>query len=336
MKISNLSVFLILAFIISMTSCQDESTTVIELKPQEKIKVKVPPFDADAAYQFIEKQVSFGPRVPNSEGHKKCKTWLVSTLKGFGATIIEQNFTGKAFDGTELHGTNIIARFNPDVQERVLLAAHWDTRPFADHDPDTTRFYEPILGADDGGSGVGVLLSIAETLKTNPIPMGVDIILFDAEDYGDHDVNNEEAGGTFCIGAQHWSRNMHLKKKDVKYGILLDMVGAKDALFPKEGVSLHFAKSLTDRVWKLADQMGKGNYFIEHEGEPTFLTDDHLFVNKFAGVPMIDIINRKNKNEFGDHWHTHEDNMGIIDKKTLAAVGQVVTAVVYKESNKEF
>ena len=336
MKIFKLYFVLIFTFSFLIVSCREEAPKKDKLVPQEKIKVKVPLFDANAAYQFIEKQVAFGPRVPNSEGHKKCKTWLVSTLKDFGAEVQEQNFTTTAFTGTQLYGTNIIARFNPNVQERVLLAAHWDTRPFADKDPDTTKYHVPILGADDGGSGVGVLLSIAKNLKANPIPMGVDIVLFDAEDHGDDDSENIASGDTWCLGAQHWSKNLHLKKTDVKYGILLDMVGAKNALFPKEGVSLHFAKGLTDKVWKLAGQMGKGNLFIEHEGEPTFLTDDHLFVNKFAGIPMIDIINRKNKNEFGDHWHTHDDNMEVIDKKILAAVGQVVTAVVYKESNKEF
>jgi len=298
------SLFALLFIVILAVSCRDDAPdTPI---PQANTKVNVPAFDVNAAYDFIDKQVSFGPRVPNSEGHQKCKAWLISTFKGFGVEVIEQDFIAKAYTGTELNGTNIIARYNPNVQERVILAAHWDTRHIADQDADSTRYNEPIMGADDGGSGVGVLLSIAKTLKENPIPMGVDFILFDAEDHGDDD-NTVDTGP-----------------------------GAKNAVFPKEGVSLHYAKPLVDKVWKLGVQMGKGKYFIEGDSDPAYITDDHLFVNKFAQIPMIDIIHRKNRDKFGDHWHTHNDNMDIIDKNTLAAVGQVVTAVVYKESNKEF
>ena len=335
MKNSKLNFLFIFALSLFFMACQDEEKTKDQLVPQKNTKVNVPAFDTEAAYNFIDKQVSFGPRVPNSEGHKKCKAWLVSTFKSFGAEVIEQDFTANAYTGTVLNGTNIIARYNPKVQERIILAAHWDTRHIADQDPDSTRYNEPIMGADDGGSGVGVLLSIAKTLKNNPIPMGIDFILFDAEDHGDDD-NTVDTGPTWCLGAQHWAKNLHLKRTDVKYGILLDMVGAKNAVFPKEGVSLHFAKPIVDKVWKLGQQMGKGKYFIEGESDPAFITDDHLFVNKFAQIPMIDIIHRKNRDKFGDHWHTHNDNMDIIDKNTLAAVGQVVTAVVYKESNKEF
>ena len=333
MKISKLYFLLFCVLPLFFITCQEEKKDGLIL--QENTKVNIPPFDANAAYDYIDKQVSFGPRVPNTEGHQKCKTWLVSTFKGFGLEVIEQDFSVKAYTGTILNGTNIIARYNPNIQERILLAAHWDTRHIADQDADTTRYNEPIMGADDGGSGVGVLLSIAKTLKEKPIPMGVDFILFDAEDHGDDD-GSVDTGPTWCLGAQHWAKNLHLKRTDVKYGILLDMVGAKDAVFPKEGVSLHYAKPIVDKVWKLGLQMGKGKYFIEPEGEPAFITDDHLFVNKFAQIPMIDIIHRKNSSDFGDHWHTHNDNMDIIDKNTLTAVGQVVTAVVYKESNKEF
>jgi len=332
MKISKFSILFLISISIFL-SCEDENATE-QLIPQENIKVKIPAFDANLAYDFIEKQVSFGPRVPNTEGHQKCKSWIISTVKGFGAEVIEQDFKAEAYTGTIFNGTNIIARFNPNVKERVLLAAHWDTRHVADHDPDTTKFNVPILGADDGGSGVGVLLSIAKTLKENPIPMGVDLIFFDAEDNGDVNSENPNSSDTWALGAQHWSKNPHVNRLNVKYGILLDMVGSKGATFPKEGYSVKLAGDLTNKVWNLANQMNKGNFFINENG--AYITDDHVYVNHFAKIPMIDIINRKNINEFGDHWHTHNDNMDIIDKTTLSAVGQVVVAVVYKESNKEF
>jgi Zn-dependent M28 family amino/carboxypeptidase len=307
--------------------------------PTENTTLQVPRFDRDTAYQYVAKQLSFGPRVVASEGHQKMKTWLVEKMKSFGATVIEQNFQAKVFTGESFNATNIIAQYNPGVQNRILLAAHWDTRPFADSPLSTERRDEPILGADDGASGVAVLMEVARQIQASPLDLGVDIIFFDAEDYGEskEEYTSQEEQlasiSSYALGAQHWSRNLHTSAR-YQYGILLDMVGAKNAYFPKEEYSRRFAGPILDKIWKLAQSMGYSNYFSDTEAGG--ITDDHFFVNTIAGIPMIDIINLppdSTGKSFGDHWHTHNDNLDIIDKRTLRAVGQVMLAVLYRENN---
>lgn len=305
----------------------------------EKTEVKIPGFDRDSAYQFVADQVAFGPRVVNSEAHEQMKAWLVQKMSAFGATVIEQPFQARAYTGENLRATNIIAQYNPGTPNRILLAAHWDSRPFADSPINTDRRDEPILGADDGGSGVAVLMEVARQLQAAPIDLGVDIIFFDAEDFGQskeeyaNEAEQRASVFSYGLGAQHWSRNKHTGV-NYKYGILLDMVGAKNAYFPKEEYSRYYAGPVVEKIWKLAQSMGYGNYFSDVEGGG--VTDDHFFVNTIAGIPMVDIINLPPDSEnksFPDHWHTHNDNLNVIDKRTLRAVGQVLLAVLYREYN---
>lgn len=301
--------------------------------PSPKKQVVVPKFERDSAYRFIERQVAFGPRVPNSEAHRKTRDYLIETLKSFQATVIAQDFTAKAYTGTTLKGTNIIASFNPDHPRRVLLAAHWDSRHIADYDPDENRQDEPILGADDGGSGVGVLLEIARVIGENNIDLGVDIVLFDAEDHGE---SKSEDITSWCLGSQHWARNLHKPGYTADFGILLDMVGAKNARFTKEEISRAYAPDIVNKVWKLSQNMGYGNYFVDVNTRQ--IVDDHYFVNDIARIPTIDIINRPASTEtgFGHYWHTHADDMSVIDKQTLRAVGQTLLAVIYQKSAGRF
>lgn len=286
--------------------------------------VSIPAFNRDSALAYVVRQVEFGPRNPGSPGHAACKDWIVGKLRQFGADVEEQDFTADLYTGFSYAATNIIGRINPGQARRIVLAAHWDTRYIAERDADTGRRQEPIAGADDGASGVAVLLEIARTIQANPVNLGVDLVFFDAEDQGD----NNGASETWCLGAQHWARNLGPQNR-AQYGILLDMVGAKGATFPREGFSVNYANAVVEKVWSLAQSMGYGHYFVnERIGS---LIDDHLFVNQLAGIPMIDIIHHSGQS-FGRHWHTHDDDISIIDRNTLRAVGQVVTALLYKES----
>ena len=283
----------------------------------------VPKFDRDSAYAYVAKQVGFGPRTVNSDAHRAARRWFVDKLTEFGAEVEEQHFTAKAFDGTELRATNVIGRYRPDLKKRVALYAHWDTRPFADSEleDDPTAV---VNGADDGASGVGVLLEIARQLGQSPPDIGVDIVLLDAEDWGT--ANNTNSWG---LGAQHYARNLRGPKP--AYGILLDMVGARDARFALEQVSMKYAPRVMAKVWRLAKSMGSP-YFVEEAGGG--VTDDHYFINQIAGIPTIDIINHRKDTETGfvAHWHTGDDNLDKIDRRTLKGVGQVVLAVIYREA----
>lgn len=320
-------------------ACQsDNKTDNMESSSTPAKPISVPAFNRDSAYNYVAKQVAFGPRVTNSEAHAACRQWLVAQFKAFGATVIEQNFKATAYTGVKLNGTNIIAQYNPGNKNRIVLAAHWDSRPFADSPLSKERRDEPVLGADDGASGVGVLLEIARQLQANPVDFGVDLVLFDAEDYGEskEEYANEEEQRrgllSWALGSQHWSRNLHVAGYSPKYGILLDMVGSKGARFTYEAYSMRFAPEVVNKVWALAANMGYSNYFIAEDGGG--VTDDHYFVNTIAGIPMIDIINRPVQSEtgFGHYWHTHNDNMDVIDRQTLHAVGQVLLAIIYREA----
>lgn len=303
--------------------------SAMQKTPQADIQVKVPAFNADSAYALVKKQVAFGPRYTNSPGHDQIRDWLLTKIEAYADVVIRQDFTSQVYTGEMLNGTNIIARYKPEVLERILLCAHYDTRHIAEKD--TVDQDQPILGADDGASGVAVVLEIARQLKENPIPMGVDIIFFDAEDYGEEGSGNRESWG---LGSQYWSNNIHEADYQVKYGILLDMVGSRQARFTKEGNSRASAGQIVDKIWQLAENMNKQQYFVdENTGS---IVDDHYFIILNTGIPMVDIINHPKGRTFGAYHHTHRDNLDIIDRGSLQAVGQVVLAAIYNESNKKF
>lgn len=323
--------FFILLLIICATAFYNCKTDTSKPIPSEPVvEVKIPRFDENKAYEYVEKQVAFGPRVPNTEAHRKAKDWMVETMESLGADVIEQDFEDAAYTGEVLKGTNIIAQYNPKNPNRVLLCAHWDSRFISDHDPDESKHDLPVLGADDGGSGVGVLMEIGRQLQQNPISLGVDIVFFDLEDQGE---SQGEDYTSWCLGSQHWSKNLHKSGYDAKYGILLDMVGKANARFTMEEISMKYAPSLMRSVWNLGRGMGYPSYFVKEETR--LVIDDHLFVNQLAKIPTINIINRPEGSETGFHecWHTQCDNMTAINKVTLRAVGQTVLATIYRDNN---
>lgn len=312
------------------TSCETNKKpeTVVEAEPPVVATINAPEFISDSAYAYIAKQVSFGPRVPNTAAHQACGDYLLSKLKSLGARVQVQNFQSTAYDGKVLKLRNIVGSFNTGAANRILLAAHWDTRPFADKD--ATNPTKPADGANDGASGVGVLLEIARVLgaaRNNP-GIGVDIIFFDGEDYGDANGGTEE---TWCLGSQYWAKNKHQNGYNANFGILLDMVGAKGAKFAQEAYSKQNAPQVVNNVWKTASQLGFSDYFIYTENGA--ITDDHVYMTQ-GGVPSIDIIEfdpTSPDGTFGKYHHRHSDNMEVIDKNTLKAVGQTVLQVIYNQ-----
>lgn len=288
---------------------------------------KGPAFDAESAYNYIQNQVNFGTREPNSDGHRETRAYLIAELRRFAGSnaVFAQDFQVEGYAGETLQLSNIIAAFNPQSTTRILLAAHWDTRPRADEDSNPQRVNEPIMGADDGGSGVGVLLELARMMSVNMPPIGVDILFFDGEDYGTSgDLDR------YFLGARHWSQNPPVPGYAPRFSILLDLVGAQGAIFPKEGFSRRYAGPLVDAIWSIAAEKGYEDYFVDINGPP--VADDHMIVNQVAGIPMVDIIHYRTSGQdiqFPDHWHTHSDNMDIISLETLQAVGDVVTEIIY-------
>lgn len=321
---------LYILFAAAMISCsQTPSSSSAKVESQPVKQQNVPAFDADSAWVFVENQVKFGPRVPNSEAHVACGNYLTSELKRFGAQVYEQETTLTAYNGTQLKAKNIIGSYNPENSKRVLLFAHWDSRPYADHDKDPANHKKPIDGADDGASGVGVLLEMARQFSIKSPAIGIDIIFFDAEDYGTPEFVKEYKENTWCLGAQFWAKNPHVKGYKADFGILLDMVGAKNASFFKEATSMRYAPQVVEEVWSTARDLGYGKFFINAEGGA--ITDDHQYVILGRNIPCIDIIytDPESDNGFGPHWHTQNDTMDNIDRETLKAVGQTVLQVVY-------
>jgi len=323
-------IFFVITIILLFNACKSDKSQ--EPATEQPEVTTIPSFNRDSAYHFVAQQVAFGPRVPGSVPHQACKTWMVEKFKSYGATVIEQDFQAKTYYNKTLPSTNIIAQFNPSVGKRILIAAHWDSRHAADAPLSTERKNEPILGADDGGSGTAIILEIARQLQQNPVAIGIDLILFDAEDLGDSSSKEASSTTTWCLGSQHWARNLHVANYRPQYGILLDMVGSKGAQFPIEQFSNQIAPQVVTEVWQLAESMGYTNYFPKTNGGA--VTDDHYFVSSIARIPMIDIINRSTTTEsgFGVYWHTHDDDMDVIDRKTLKAVGQLMLGVIYREN----
>jgi len=319
----------VLFLIVLLLSCGDRKTK--EKPTSATPTIAIPVFNSDSAMNFVRKQVAFGPRIPNTPAHRQAGDFFIQQLRSYGARVSVQEFQATTYDGHQLNLRNIIGTFRPEIQKRILLAAHYDTRPFATKDPvNPTKTFD---GANDGASGVAVLLEIARNMKTPP-NVGVDIIFFDGEDWGEEDGQTPLPQGLdswWCLGSQHWSKNKQPKGYRAYYGILLDMVGAKDAQFCQEGTSMFYAERIVTKVWSEAFRMGYQSTFITRREMP--ITDDHIFVNQLGDIPMIDITQfDPATGYFGDYHHTQKDNLELISPKTLRIVGEVVTRVIYLEN----
>ncbi len=281
-------------------------------------------FDADKAYNFVKAQCDFGPRVPETPAHEQCGAYLEQQLKQSCDKVIAQKAVLSTFDGKNLNATNYIGIINPEASTRILLVAHWDCRPWADEDLDESKRRQPVMGANDGASGVGVLLELARLMKEKKPGIGVDFLLVDAEDWGKTD---DQEGTTWALGTQYWVNNPHEANYKPMYGILLDMVGAKGATFRHEAYSHEVAGSLVESLWATAADAGFEKYFLREMGGA--VTDDHVAINKM-GIPCIDVIDlRQSPTGFFKEWHTTHDTMENIDKNTLKAVGQTLADFIY-------
>lgn len=325
---------LILLLILAVVACSNHSSKSSNDSEETSTKstVNVPQFNADSAYQYVQAQADFGPRVPNTSAHKACGAYLANQLEQFGAKVYNQNVDLVAYDNSILKARNIIGAYNPESKKRVLLCAHWDSRPYADEDRDEKKHQTPILGINDGASGVGVLLEVARQLQQQAPTIGIDIIFFDAEDYGTpYFHKGTHKADTWCLGSQYWGRVPHVEGYNARFGILLDMVGGKNATFYQEAFSKRTASKHVKKIWDTAHRLGFGTFFPKGQGSN--VTDDHVYVYGLRQIPCVDIIHLDPNTDtgFGEFWHTVDDDMDVIDKGTLHAVGQTVLEVIYNE-----
>lgn len=318
--------------IAALTSPSPETEDVEAL---EKTNPVGPAFDADSAYAFCQQQCDFGPRAMNTKGHDDCRAWIVEKFKQYGCHVIEQHADLTGYDGTVLKSTNIMAQYRPEQTTRILLCAHWDSRPWADNDPDEANWHKPILAANDAASGVAVMMEVARLLQANPLAsnIGVDFVCLDAEDWGTPQWEEDQANSadSWALGSYYFAQNLP-EGYEARYGILLDMVGGQGAQFYQELMSLQYAPAIVKKVWRAARQAGYGSFFPKKEGGR--ITDDHIPLNQYAHIPTIDIIPYYPdcaQSSFGPTWHTLNDNMEHIDRNTLKAVGQTVVQVLWTE-----
>ena len=311
-------------------ACQPKPKTITDVRW---------PFSADSAYSYIAQQVAFGARVPDTEAHEACGDWLVSELQRHGAEVTEQRGSMSNYATVALPLRNIIAHIPGNMPTTILLCAHWDTRPWSDEEADYDNRFLPVPGANDGASGVGVLLEVARQLQalraTNKIDQlpSVDIIFFDGEDMGTPShYTGPQREDTWCLGSQLWANEYMqtpiAQRTKYQYGILLDMVGDPSATFPREYFSVNYAGTYVEQIWRTAAKLGYGRYFVNQSAYP--ITDDHYYLNTLAGIPCVDIIDYKPNNGtgFAEWWHTQQDDMRNINHQTLQAVGETVITTI--------
>lgn len=330
MKINIIKIIIITLSIV-LFACKENAKKTNLIQTTQNL-IRFPSFNADSAFGQVVAQVAFGPRVPSTKSHIKCGDYLIEQLKKYGCKLTIQTFDIRSFDNKTHTCRNIMGSINPDAKKRILLASHWDSRPFSDQEKELKIQKTAIDGANDGASGVGVLLEMARTIQQAELKpnVGIDFLFFDIEDYGQPDfLELPEKENTWCLGSQYWASNKGNYKAD--YGVLLDMVGGKNAKFYQEGTSMYYAAPIVQKIWNTAASAGYGAIFVPSQVDQ--ITDDHLFVNGIAKIPMVDIIEYDISDGifFSNTWHTKADNLENIDKNSLKAVGQTLIQLVYME-----
>ena len=272
-------------------------------------------FDGQRAYDYVRRQLEFGPRVPGTAGHRQAGDWLVATLRETADTVLVQEWVHVTARGDSLPMRNILARFRPASAERVLYVAHWDTRPVAEKEPDPARRSLPIPGANDGGSGVAVLLGIADALAAAPPSVGVDLLLVDGEDYGDFDRDQD-----VFIGSRWFARHLPAPGYQPMFGVVWDMVGDRHLQIFQESNSVRAAPEVVARVWGVAAELGYRDVFVPQARYA--IADDHLPLIA-VGLRVIDVIDF----DFPAH-HQLGDDLGAVSAGSLQVVGDVALTLV--------
>lgn len=322
MKTINKTLIIMLS-LLSLIGCKKPKTDVPIGEDAKKCEVQ---FDADSAFRHIKAQCDFGARTPGSAAHTQCGDYIVKSFQALGLNVIEQKAPITMWDKKQFECRNIIAQYKPEAKERIIICTHWDSRPWADNDPDESKHNEPVMAANDGASGVGVMLEVAAKLKEVNPKVGIDFICFDLEDYGNHDSSDESS---WCKGSAYWAAHPHVEGYQALHGILLDMVGGNGVVFRQEIFSTQYAPQVLYQVWDAARVAGYENYFPSEQGG--MITDDHIPMNQ-AGIPTIDIISsNRSGNGFCDTWHTTRDTPENISTATLKAVGQTLLQVLSQE-----
>lgn len=301
-------------------------TTLTFIASSAMIGCQTPPveFDGINAFSFLEQQCEFGPRNPGSPGYEECKEFLINTLAGYADTVFTQPFQyTEQRDHNTYDLANIIARFNPSGDNHLLIGAHWDTRPWSDWDRHEELRNEPNLGANDGASGVAVLLELARLFKSNPPPIAVTIILFDGEDLGVPGVNE-----SYARGSQYFAKNLPISLPE--NAIVIDMIGDAELSIPIERNSYHIAPKLVKELWQLAEdlQLPAFKSYLDKT-----IYDDHIPLWDYAGIPAIDIIDFEYPNEKANYWHTHDDIPGNCSPESLEQVGTLLVHYIWSQRN---
>ena len=291
------------------------------------MQVAIPEFSTDSAYRYTAEQLAFGNRIPGTKAWQQCAEYLMKKMMQWCDTVAVQEFKATLWDGSSVPGRNIIASLNPQAGKRVLLAAHWDSRQWADHDIDVDRRRQPVPGANDGAAGVAALMEMARGMSQMPPSVGIDFIFFDVEDQGIPEWSDVYDDNTWCKGSQYWAQNRHVPYYTAVYGVLFDMVGTAEPRFTKEQVSRYYAPGLTDKVWSVASALGYGQIFVGQHTDP--ILDDHLYVNQIAGIPMVDIVQNSPNISFFRHWHTTADDLDAVSPESLKIVATVTMKTIY-------
>ncbi len=296
--------YIVLIFSLILINCQ-----------KDKIQ-----FDGDSAFNWLEEQCEFGPRNPGSTGYDDCKEFLIKNLYDFSDTVFTQNFvyTELYFNQTYTL-TNIIGQFSADSEKHILLGAHWDTRPWADMDQNPSNRLTPIIGANDGASGVAVLMELAKMFKSNPPAVNISIVLFDCEDMGMEGVPN-----SYAKGSQYFAEYLPIQKPD--YGIIVDMVGDSNLEIPIERNSYRVAPELVSELWELSEKL-KLPAFQNRLGYDVY--DDHIPLWELAGIPAVDLIDFNYPNQRINYWHTLNDIPQNCSAESLEQVGLLLANYIY-------